>query len=103
VPKFLVTYHGGTMPTSEEGLQQVTAAFGAWAAGAGKALVDPGAPLGKSRTVSTESVTEGIAQGPVNGYSVLEAADLDSAVSLVRNHPFVARGGALQVSAAVTP
>ncbi len=39
----------------------------------------------------------------MSGYSVLEAADLDSAVSLVRNHPFVARGGALQVSAAVTP
>ena len=38
-----------------------------------------------------------------SGYSVLEAADLDSAIDLVRSHPFVARGGSLQVSEAVTP
>jgi hypothetical protein len=54
-------------------------------------------------TVSAGSVTEGAAQGPANGYSVLEAADLDSAVGLVRDHPYVARGGTLRVSQAVAP
>ena len=104
MPKFLVTYHGGSgMPASEQGRQQAIAAFGGWAAAAGKALVDPGAPLGEAKTVSADSVTDGAAQGPPNGYSVLDAADLDSAVDLVRGHPFVARGGSLQVSQAVTP
>ena len=104
MPRFLVTYHGGSgMPESEEGRQQVNAAFGAWADATGKALVDPGAVLGASRTVSTGSVTNGAAEGPANGYSILDAADLDSAVDLVRAHPFVGRGGSLQVSEAVAP
>jgi len=103
MPKFLVTYHGGGMPASEEGREQAMAAFAAWASATGEALVDPGAPLGPSKTVSADSVTDSPAQGPATGYSVLDAADLGSAVDLVRGHPFVGRGGALQVSQAMTP
>ena len=57
----------------------------------------------KKMTVSAGSVTDGRATEPFNGYSVLEAADLDAAVDLVRSHPYVERGGSLQVSEAVTP
>ena len=103
MPRFLVTYHGGGMPESEEGRQQAMAAFGAWVGATGTALVDPGAPLGPSRTVSAGSVTDGRASEPFNGYSILEAGDLDAAVDLVRSHPYVERGGSLQVSEAVTP
>jgi hypothetical protein len=103
MPRFLVTYHGGGMPESEEGRQQAMAAFGAWVGAAGKALVDPGAPLGPSRTVSAGSVTDGRASEPFNGYSIVEAADLDGAIDLVRSHPYVERGGSLQVSEAVAP
>ncbi len=103
MPKFLVTYHGGGMPESEEGRQQAMAAFAAWIGATGKALVDPGAPLGASKTVSPGSVTDGAAPGPFNGYSILDAADLDSAVDLVRAHPYVERGGSLQVSEAAAP
>jgi hypothetical protein len=39
----------------------------------------------------------------VSGYSIVQAADLDSASSLVKDHPFVSRGGSLQVSTAVLP
>jgi hypothetical protein len=79
------------------------AAFMAWASSVGGALVDPGAPLGAAKTVSSGSVSDGHADGPAAGYSVLEAADLDSAVELVKNHPFVGRGGSLQVSTANLP
>jgi hypothetical protein len=90
------------MPETDEGRQQVMAAFGAWAAATGDALIDPGAPLGRTKTIASD-VTDGPAEGPAYGYSVLEAADMDSAVDLVRTHPFVARGGSLQVSEAVSP
>jgi hypothetical protein len=103
MPKFLVTYHGGIMPASKEGRQLAMAAFAAWAGAVGDALVDPGAPLGPSKTVSADSVADGAALGTAAGYSVLDAADLDSAVELVRGHPFVGRGGALQVSQAIVP
>ena len=47
---YLVTYHGGGMPDTEEGRQQAMADFGAWVGKTGDALTDPGAPLGPSMT-----------------------------------------------------
>jgi hypothetical protein len=102
MPKFLVTYHGGGAPAPEQA-QEAMAAFMAWASSAGDALVDPGAPLGPAKTVTAESVSDGPAAGPANGYSILQAPDLDSAVALVKDHPFVSRGGSLQVSTATLP
>jgi hypothetical protein len=32
------------------------------------------------------------------GWSVIEAADREAAVRIVRDHPFISRGGILQVS-----
>jgi len=91
--KYLVTYHGGSAPDSPEAAQQKT----------GSALVDPGAPLGASKVVATGAATDGTAAGPVSGYSIVEADDLDAAVALVSDHPFVSRGGSLQVSTAALP
>jgi hypothetical protein len=83
--------------------QQAMADFGAWVGKAGDALADPGAPLGAAMTVSAEGVHSGAADGPVAGYSVLRADDMESAVSLVCDHPFVGRGGSLTVIEAVAP
>jgi hypothetical protein len=102
MPRFLITYHGAGAPAPEQA-QQAMAAFMAWASSAGEALIDPGAPLGPAKTVTAGSVSDGRAEGPANGYSILQAPDLDSAVELVRDHPFVSRGGSLQVSTASPP
>ena len=75
--KYLVTYHRGPpMPTDPEAVQQMMHAFQVWASGAGRALVDPGAPLGHAKTVSSQSVEDGQNAAAVGGYSVLEADDL---------------------------
>ena len=100
--RFLVTYHGGGAPTPEQA-QEAMAAFMAWASATGDALVDPGAPLGPAKTVSSGSVSDAPADGPANGYSIIEAEDLDSAIALVKGHPFVGRGGSLLVSTADLP
>jgi hypothetical protein len=101
MPKYLVTYHGNEgMPSSPEARQQVMAAFGAWVASVGDAMIDPGAPLTAMKTVSSSGVIDGPADGPLGGYTLLEASDLASAVELVESHPFVQRGGSLQVSEA---
>jgi hypothetical protein len=42
-------------------------------------------------------------EGRVGGYSILRADDMDAAVDLVRDHPFVSRGGSLTVSESVAP
>jgi hypothetical protein len=104
MPTFLITYHGaGDPPTSPEARDQMMAAFGAWVASVGEHMIDPGAPLGQSRTVSSDGVSDAGPGADVGGYSLIKADDIDEAVSLVRAHPFVARGGSLRVSAAVAP
>jgi hypothetical protein len=102
MPTYLVTYHGGGgPPPTPEAQQQMMAAFGAWVASVGDAMVDPGAPLGASKSVSSGGTTDGPADGPIGGYTLVKAPDLDAATQLVANHPFIARGGTLQVSEAV--
>jgi hypothetical protein len=102
MPTYLITYHGGEgMPATPEARQQVLEAFGAWASGIGDAMLDPGAPLAGSRTVSARGVTEEPAAGAASGYTLVQAGNLDAAVELVTSHPFLTRGGSLQVSEAV--
>ncbi len=96
--RFLVTYHGGGMPSDPALAQQARAAFGEWVAKAGKAVIDPGAPLRPGIRVSNGDQTPEVAIG---GYSILEAATLADAVDILRSHPFVARGGTLQVDEAI--
>lgn len=102
MPTYLVTYHGGGgAPPTPEGREQVAAAFGAWVASVGDAMVDPGAPLAAARSVSSSGSVDGPATGAIGGYTVLRASDLDAAAQLVANHPFISRGGTLQLSEAV--
>jgi hypothetical protein len=96
--KFLVTYHGSGMPADAAQAEQARAAFGEWLARAGTAVADPGAPLRPGTQVSNGTPTPQVAIG---GYSVIEAANVEEAVTILRSHPFVARGGTLQVDEAI--
>src|SRR5262249_51439711 len=104
MPKYLITYHGGQgMPTSAEGREQVIAAFMTWVQSTGDAMVDPGAPLGRCKTVSVHDDDAAPPSEPTSGYTIIEAEDLETAVVLVRSHPFITRGGTLQVLESVAP
>jgi hypothetical protein len=101
---FLITYHGGGgMPESAEARDQMMAAFQAWAASVGEAMIDPGSPLGPRKTVTSDGVADAAADDTLGGYTLIKAESLDDAVDAVKGHPFVARGGTLQVSRAVSP
>lgn len=98
MPKFLVTYHGSNMPHDPASMAKAREAFMQWAGKTGPALKDPGAPIAATRTVSSKGTQDGSADGPFNGWSVIEAADLNDAAKLVSDHPFIGRGGVLQIS-----
>jgi|SRR5215469_13020046 len=101
--KFLATYHGGgEMPADPAMREQMMAAFGTWVASVGDGMIDPGAPLGPAKAVTSDSVRDEETRS-VEGYTLLSAASLDDAVELVRKHPFVSRGGTIRVSEAVAP
>jgi hypothetical protein len=99
MPKYLVTYHEtGQMPHDPESMAKAREAFMQWAGKTGAALVEPGAPIGATRVVSSSGAEPGSADGPFNGWSVVEAPDVDAAMAILADHPFIGRGGLLQVS-----
>ena len=93
--RFLVTYHGSGMNDDPDLIEQAKAAFLDWVGGAGDAIVDPGAPLRMVRQVAS-----GTPEAPVEvgGYSIIETDDADAAAAVLGSHPYVGRGGTLQVN-----
>ena len=98
--KYLVTYVGGGMPHDPELMAQARAAFGKWLEQSGGAVLDPGAPV---RTVATIAQGEPASEVAVSGYSIVEAQDVDAVRALLSSHPFIGRGGTLQVSEFLAP
>jgi len=98
MPNYLLAYHGGKMPeTPEEGAEHM-AKWEAWANGLGGALINRGTPLGTSKTVNSDGVTDGGGSDPLIGYSILSAESIDAAVNMVEDSPHVNYGGAMVVA-----
>jgi hypothetical protein len=88
--KFIYLYRGPATPMSDLTPEQGTdrmAAFGAWMAKVGAALVDGGSPFGSSASVRDDG-TEGPA-GDLIGYTMVEADDLAAAKALTNGLPFL--------------
>ena len=96
--RYLVTYHGSEMPHDPESMARARDAFIAWSAKVGAPLVDPGAPIIGMRTISSSGPGSGPADGPANGWSVVDADDADGVAEILRDHPFLSRGGVLQIN-----
>jgi hypothetical protein len=97
--KYLLAYHGGGMPETEEEQAKVMAAWGVWMEQLGDKMVDPGNPIGQTRTIGSDgAVSEGGGKNPVSGYSIISADSLDEAVKAAGSCPVVASGGSVEVA-----
>ena len=95
---YLLAYHGGGMPETEEEGARVMAAWGEWMGRVGAAMVDGGNPVGQAATVESDgSRKDGGGANPVTGYSVISAATLDDAVAIVAGCPVLDSGGTVEV------
>ena len=95
---YLLAYHGGTMPETEKEQARVMAAWGKWYGKLGKAVTDPGNPVGHAKTVaSTGRITSGGGKNPVTGYTIIKARDIESASKLAKGCPILAGGGSIEV------
>ena len=92
MPKFMLVYHGGrgTMAANESDQQRQR--FMAWMGTVGSALLSPANPVKRSKVVSAEGVTDPAEADAFNGYSVVEAADLDAAIAIAQTCPFLEIG-----------
>lgn len=92
MPKFIFAYHGGKKPESPEAGAALMAKWTAWLNGLGDAVVSPGNPVGKSKTVSAEGVADNGGPDPLSGFSVVQADDIDSALKMAKSCPHVEHG-----------
>ncbi|MGH3459575.1 YciI family protein [Aeromicrobium sp.] len=98
--KFVFVYHApqtpaeATPPTAEEG-QAVMEKWMAWAGEVGDRMVDFGTPLAGGVRVTPGGTSECDRQVP--GYSIIEAADMDAALTLAGNHPHLDMPGGCEI------
>ena len=99
MPEFIFAYHGGTVPETEEAGQKAMAAWGAWFDAMGENVVNGGAPVGQSMTVSSAGVTSDGGANPISGYTVVRADTADAACEMAKGCPMVVDGtGSVEVA-----
>lgn len=99
--KFVLAYHGGPKNmTQEEGAAHM-ANWKAWMEGLGDSVVDPGLPVGPSKTVSANGVADNGGSNPLSGFTVLQADSVDAALEMAGKCPHVVMGGTIEVAEAM--
>lgn len=99
MPDFVFAYHGGGMPETPEEGAKVMAAWEAWYGKMGPALVNPGAPVGMSKTVSSGGIADNGGANPLSGFTVVKADTIEAACEMAKGCPMVADGsGSVEVA-----
>jgi len=91
--KYMILYNGPATDMSdmsEEDGKAVMAKWGVWMEKVGKSLIDFGNPLANG-VASVDDGSTGTAT-QLNGFSIIEAENLDVAKELVVGHPFLSEG-----------
>ncbi len=92
MPQFIIAYRGGKQPSSPEEGQAHMQKWKDWVASLGSAMINPGTPLGASKFINANGVSD---EGPgeaLNGYAIFEADDMDAAIEIAKGDPFTAMG-----------
>ena len=89
MPNFIYAYHGGDKPESPEEGQKMMEQWKTWVADLGEAVVEPGNPVGMSKTVHKSGVDDNGGADPLMGYSIIKADNIDAAVESASNCPHV--------------
>jgi hypothetical protein len=95
---YVLLYHGGRMPESEEEQATVMKAWDTWMHSLGGALKDGGNPFapGAAKTISADgSVRDGA--GSASGYSIITADSLDDAADKAKGCPVLEGGATVEV------
>ncbi|MEX3316269.1 YciI family protein [Sulfitobacter sp. PS-8MA] len=99
MPDFIFAYHGGKSPESQEESDKAMAAWGAWFEEMGPQIVNPGNPVGMSKTVSADGIADNGGANPLSGFTVVRADDIDAACKIAKGCPMVADGsGSVEVA-----
>ncbi len=97
--KYLLAFHGGSMPEDPDENARAMDAWVVWYTSLGAGLLDPGNPIGQAAYVGPDgTVSAGGGANPVSGYTLIEAESLDAAVAAAQRNPLLAGGGSIEVA-----
>ncbi len=68
------------------------AKFEAWVGDLGDAVVNPGHPLGQSKTVSSSGVSADGGSNSLVGFSIVKVNSMDAALEMAKGHPHLEIG-----------
>jgi hypothetical protein len=98
VAKFLIIFQWGDMARDPDTIYAARQALAQWEAKTGWALVDAGAPVRSTATLSRHGATSADIAIPVMGWSLIDAVDRKAAVRLLQDHPLLGLGALLQIN-----
>ncbi len=96
--EYIIAYHGGKKPESPEEGAKHMAKWKAWVSDLGDAVVNPGTPLGPSKTVSSDGVADDGGPNPLSGFSIVRADSMDAALEMAKACPTLDLDGTLEVA-----
>lgn len=98
MPQYVIVYLGGNKPSSPEEGQKQFAKYKEWLTSLGESAVSPMNPFKNTSTVSPDGrVTQGSSTS-MSGYTIIEAATIESALETAKACPFLETSGSLEVS-----
>ena len=86
MPNYVLAYHGGNMPENPE---EHKAKCKAWIRDLGNAVINPGTPMGISKTVSSSDVSD---DGGLLGFSIVKAESMEAAIEITKGCPHLEIG-----------
>tara|TARA_B100001989_G_scaffold243571_1_gene211415 strand:+ start:7948 stop:8271 length:324 start_codon:yes stop_codon:yes gene_type:complete len=99
MPKFIFTYHGGEHPNKPEDGQKMMQDWKDWAESLGSVLINPGTPVGTTKILTKDGVSDEPPINPISGFSIIEADSMEFALELLKKCPHIHLiGGTLEVS-----
>ncbi len=87
--QFGLLYVGEPVHESEAAAQAHQQQFFAWVGSLGDAIVNPGMPFGPPTRVSAEGVSSEARADRLTGLTIIEAEDMDAALEIAKNCPYV--------------
>lgn len=87
MPQYILTYHGGSKPASEEEGKKHMARYHAWLAELGSAAVVPMQPVLNMHVVSSEGVSDDASAHAMMGFTMIEAENMEAALEITKQCP----------------
>ncbi|MEP5759620.1 MAG: hypothetical protein ABJ327_10040 [Litoreibacter sp.] len=100
--KFILAFHGNPQFETKAASAEHMVAWKAWITDLGDAVIDPGLPLGPSKTIAADmSILDNGGPNPIVGITILQAEAMEDAIGMVQACPHLAAGGSIELAPAV--